>query len=237
MTLNRCAAVALLAFSAVVAGCGGDGGDGGGETAATNTYWPMQVGNRWVQDDGSDGTIIGDTTVAGQKWFILRDSSSGSPEDSLFQSDSSGVRFYSPTSTVFPAYTSTLLRTPAAVGDRFEAQRLTAPFADVDGNGTVDDIDFRTEAQVIGFDTVTTPAGTFTEALHVRFTITGEYVFRPSGTRQTYSTGAADYWYAPGVGPVRFSGTTTTNGETESFSSQLTGYRVGTRTGGTLPAR
>lgn len=231
----RAGFAALAAASVLVAGCG-DGG-GGGEAARTNTYWPMETGNRWVTDDGGDSTVTGTSTQAGETWFVLRDAGLSPPEDTYLQSDANGVRIYAAGSQFLPAYTYTLLKMPASTGDRHPAYRLTAPWSDVDQNGTADDIDYRGDAEVIGRETVTTPAGTFTDALHLRITYTGDYILRPSGTRQPFVSGTTDMWFAPGVGPVKMSDTSTQGGQTDAYGSQLTGYRVGTRTGGTLPAR
>lgn len=223
------AALSAAATALLLAACGGDGGD---SATSPSEYYPLATGNRWVADDGSDETVTGQATVAGQRWWVV----SGADGDGYLQSDSAGVRFYTPADGNLPAFTSTLLRAPVVVGDRYNVSRVQGTTFDVDNNGVNDDFDVRLDAEVVGRETVSTPAGTFTEVLRVRVTTLGDYVLRPSGTRQTYATGSADYWYAPGVGPVKYAGSSTVLGQVETFAAQLTGYRVGNRTGGTLPS-
>ena len=80
-----------------------------------------------------------------------------------------------------------------------------------------------------------TPAGTFDDAAHIRVTYRFTVIYQPSGLREVYSTGTGDFWYAPGIGLVRFSSSFTTRGVVETENRVLTGYRVGNRSGGTLP--
>lgn len=224
--------LAVWVTAALMAACTDDGDT----STAPSEYYPLASGNRWVADDGTDSTVTGQITLDGRRWWVVGDTAGGSANDAYLQSDSDGVRGYTPADGSLPAITSTLLRAPVVVGDRFNAYRVQGATFDVDNNGVNDDFDVRVDAEVIGRETVTTPAGTFTEVLRVRMVSLGEYVLRPSGTRQTYATGSTDYWYAPGVGPVKYSGSSTFNGQLDTFSAQLTGYRVGNRTGGTLPS-
>ncbi len=222
-------------FATLMAACGGGGG--GDTSTAGPDYLPLATGNRWVADDGSGSQITGQRTVDGASWWVSSETAAGGAPDGevLLASDSQGVRFHAPASAPLPAYTFTLLRLPVVVGDRYPGYRLNYTSADYDGNGTADDIDARSDMEVIGTERVVTPAGTFDNAVHLRMSIVFTIVYRPSGTREDYSTGTADYWYAPGVGPVKFQSSITTRGVTETASNVLTGYRVGTRTGGTLP--
>ncbi len=234
--MNRIARKALGLFVAsFMAAC--SGGSGGGDTHSTPDYLPLATGNRWVADDGSGSQITGQRTVDGSTWWVSSESAAGGVPDgeALVASDSQGVRVYSPASAPLPAFTQTLIRLPLVVGDRYPGYRLNYTSADYDSNGTADDIDARADMEVIGTERVVTPAGTFDDAVHLRVTIVFTIVYKPSGVREDYSTGTAEYWYAPGVGPVKFQSSITTRGVTDTVTNVLTGYRVGTRTGGTLP--
>lgn len=225
---------APVLFATFMAACGSGGG---GETTTGPDYLPLATGNRWVADDGSGSQITGRRTVDGVSWWVSSETAAGGAPDgeALLMSDSQGVRFYSPAAAPLPAYTLTQLRLPLVVGDRYPGYRLNYTSGDFDSNGTADDIDARTDMEVIGTERVVTPAGTFEDAAHVRMSIVFTIIYRPSGVREDYSTGTVDFWYAPGVGPVKFTSSVTTRGVTETRSNVLTGYRVGTRTGGTLP--
>jgi hypothetical protein len=218
-----------------LAACGGGGGDANPD--AGPDYLPLATGNRWVSDDGSGSRITGQRTVDGTAWWVSSETAAGGTPDgeTLLASDAQGARLYVPASPTLPAYTTTLLRRPVVAGDRYPAYRLNYAPGDVDGNGTTDTIEGVADMEVLGFERVVTPAGTFDGAAHLRVTYRFTVVYQPSGTREDYSTGTADFWYAPDIGPVRFSSSFVTRGVAESENRVLTGYRVGNRSGGTLP--
>jgi hypothetical protein len=74
--------------------------------------------------------------------------------------------------------------------------------ADLDGDGRHDALELRIQATYVGPENVTTPAGTFNAAAHVR--TVNRYKLRYAGSSLDieFST-QGDIWYAPGVGPVR----------------------------------
>lgn len=238
MAANRRRALAVVAAAAWLAACGGgDGSDGtgGGSPAAQDTgYLPLAEGNRWFYSDGSDAQVVRALASNATAPFVWVETVNGSMSGQYAQSDATGVRFSSPGSTTFPAYTQTVIRNPVTVGDRYPSLRLSWTFSDADNNGTLDHSESLVDAEVVGFETVDTPAGRFDAALHLRFSQRNDIVFQPAGTRQTLETSTADVWYAQGVGPVRRVVVTVNGGNTTTETRELTGYRVGGRTGGVL---
>lgn len=231
---RRLVGAASLIVVLAVSGCGG----GDGDSAPATNYMPLATGNRWVADDGSETRITGQQSAGGQTWWVARDTDAGgaNPSESLVQSDAQGVRMYSTDWPVAP-FVSPLIRLPATVGDSYSGYNVSYTDADFDTNGTADLFEARAVFSVVGTgDQVITPAGTFTNTLHLRATFTYTIIYQPQGTREDYSTGTGDYWYAPDLGPVKFTSSITTRGVTETASTLLSGYKVGSRTGGTLPA-
>ena len=235
MTLRH--ATAACTAAVLLAACGG-GGDGGG-TDDNSGYLPLATGNRWVYDDGSESRVTGQRDAGGQRWWVLQDTQNGLTDEALLRKDAQGIysRFEDPQ---IGTLTYTLIKLPVAAGTSYPAAsyRLTA-FFDYDGNGTADDVDLASEATVVGIESVVTPAGTFGNALHMRLSGTSTVVYRPSGTRALLSTTVGDDWFADGIGPVKgtSSDTLAATGDVTTSSYALTGYQVGTRTGGTLPPR
>lgn len=234
MTLRH---IAACVFTVLLAACGG-GGDG--DSADDNTgYLPLANGNRWAFDDGTENRISGQRDADGQRWWVLQDVHAGVTTEALVRKDAQGiyVRFGVPAvgTLQYP-----LVKLPVVTGAPFALYsiRLTG-FFDYDGNGTADDVDVTAEGAAIGFETVTTPAGTFGNALRMRLNSTATIVYRPSGTTAPLSSGTEDTWYADGIGPVKStsSETVASTGAVTTSSYLLSGYQVGTRTGGTLPPR
>lgn len=229
---------AALLLSALVAACGSGGDDA--TLADDNTgYYPLGNGNRWVYDNGDQSRVTGQREADGQRWWVVETVDSGGTSEGLLRKDSQGVhaRFQTPT---FGTLSYTLIRLPVVVGatNRLYDYRLPA-FFDYDRNGTADDVEVTTDTTVIGFENVSTPAGNFAGALRMRLTSTSTVVYRPQGTRAALSSGTSDVWLADGIGPVRTTDTDTdpVSGDVTTSTSALTGYQVGTRTGGTLPPR
>ncbi len=71
-----------------------------------------------------------------------------------------------------------------------------------------------TDFTVTAGETVTTPAGTFDGCRHIAYTVVGSWI--------GYQNGHCDYWFAPGVGIVKYVHPMT---ETELAVWQLTEYR------------
>jgi hypothetical protein len=226
---------ALLAGGAalLLAACGGSGDDGSPPDSG-GSYLPLGDGNRWLYSDGSQVQLARASGGGAPAPWIWIETVGGAPFGQYVQSDADGVRFSSAGGANFPAYTQTVLRAPVTTGDRYPSLRVVFSFADMDHDGTLDDTETIADAEVVGFETVVTPAGRFDGAVHVRFSKRIDLVFQPAGRRVTAQTGTLDEWYAPGVGRVKSVETITSSNSTDTTRRELTGYRVGSRTGGVL---
>ena len=108
--------------------------------------------------------------------------------------------------------------------------------ADVDGDGRVDNVNLQIDFLVVGFESVTVPAGTFAHAARVR--TTAVVVMTPGAGGAVTVTTMADEWYASGVGAVRSSATTRITGQADSVSTdELVAYGVDGRRSDTVAPR
>ena len=74
--------------------------------------------------------------------------------------------------------------------------------ADLDGDGRNDSLDLRMQSTYVGPESVSTPAGHFDGAAHMR--TLNRYKLRYAGSSQDFEFSTqGDIWYARGVGPVR----------------------------------
>jgi Bacterial Ig-like domain len=223
---------------AVLAACGGGGSDA---PAAQPNYFPLDSGNRWVLQDASKAQpsilrTTGPDSVSGVTGTGMHsyDANDGSSNDSVVVAGANGVRVY-----MKPAPANgleglidgiELFRLPATAGDSYvRANKSIDTGIDFDGDGVTDHVAYRSVVTVVGTETLTTPAGTFANCLHLLIV---------DHTVYTYSSGAAapvfdatlDYWYAPQVGPAKIvAGITGTNTTPINYEEVLVGYRVGTR--------
>ena len=119
-----------------------------------------------------------------------------------------------------------------------EAARLVdrTVSADVDGDGRLDTVTVQIDFLVVGFESVTVPAGTFADTARVRSTgvIT---VTRAAGGTQVVTT-VAEEWYASSIGGVRSVATTRITGQADSVQTdELLAYGVGSRRSDTVAPR
>lgn len=114
-----------------------------------------------------------------------------------------------------------LLRFPVTGGDRFvQLQCADVPVDDVDRDGTADRMDVHSEVTVVGEETVSVDAGTFTATrVETRVTVLLETSSSGSFAAETAETD----WFAPGVGLVR---SRTVGGDGAVDDEQLTGYAI-----------
>ncbi len=222
---------AAAAAPLLLAACGGSGDDTPDGGAS---YLPLAEGHRWFYDDGSDVLIARAIASDATAPWVWVDTRGGVSTGQYVQSDAAGVRFSEPAggSAGYPGFTQTALRTPVTAGDRYPSMRLVWRLSDVDLDGTLDDTVVSSDAEVVAFETVTTPAGRFADTVHVRFSKWFGTVFQPSGRREVQRTSTIDEWYAPGIGLVKQT-TVEMSGElVETRERQLAGYRLGSRSGG-----
>jgi hypothetical protein len=235
MQTFRFTPVASMLAVALLAACGG-GSDTGAEPQVD--YLPASMGDRWAYDDGGQTRVTGQTTASGFSWTTLQDTSAdGSLSASWrLRRDSQGV-YTQGTEPALSDSVSTTLKLPVVAGDRYTSANYRYENNDYDNNGTNDTVDIAVETLVVGHQTVSTPAGTFTNSLQLRQSSTGRITYRPSGVQALYFTGTNDVWLAPDVGPVKEESffNDVIYGRTTTTRRVLTSYRVGSRSGGTLP--
>jgi hypothetical protein len=223
----------------------GHGGD-------PDNRYPLAIGDRWIWRKSSSTSnastatttkvdeVTGQATVQGTTAFVIRrrDSVTGQWEDApdyQIKTDAGVFELAASTATadlLAGQRRLEVLRFPLQAGTHHVA--LDQPDldfgVDIDGDGVNERHALHTEVTVIGVETITVPAGTFRDALHV-VTVTRQVV-RPSRQPATTLTGTITYddWYVPGIGRVK-------NSELGSYPSgqvrddlELIDYRVGGRT-------
>jgi methionine-rich copper-binding protein CopC len=238
---NRALGV-LLVVAGVVAACGGGGGSGGdappvnpNPPSATNEYWPMQVGNRWVYRY-ADGTaerqdVTGTEIVDGQTAWVVTTTGLNNQGTELTRYRLSGTAIVEladasdPFSRALGALE--LLRLPALAGSSFvQVNKVLDGVVDVDNDGRADPLTINSVATVIDRGAITVPAGTFNDAIHIQYRVQQSATGSSSG-QVVRADFVADEWYAAGIGPVRLRVSTTAGGREEVTFNELEAYRVG----------
>ncbi len=231
------ATVALLAMLAACGGGGGGGGGGGEPPALTGNFFPLAVGDRWVYDGGATAPVLtvratATRTVDGQTGIVVAtDDPMDGTSESVYVVGTTAVRQV-PTSTTDPLVAAIgpldVMRFPLQAGDRWtQIDKTIATGMDFDADGRQESASVRSEVQVIGLESVSTPAATFPGALHQRTTLTVVVQLTSVPQAITVVT-TVDDWYAPDIGPVRTTLVTTSQGVSETQTMALVGYRVGT---------
>lgn len=243
-------------------GGSGDGGSNGGVTSPPadqppppgSNFFPLSAGARWVYADYSgDGTTpsalyqmdVGATSQVGGHVLtsLVTTSLDANPpvgDDSRYLSTSNGLMAYPAVGAnaldrAIGSYM--LLKLPATIGDAFTQIDTTVDSGyDADGDKVNEQLLLESTVQVIDRGTVSTPAGDFTQALHLRTTLheTLKYSTRiPSWS----STVVQDVWLVDGVGRVRSTllGTDDAGNVVQRERTELQAWRVGDAHGGAAP--
>src|SRR5947207_10208823 len=196
---------------------------------ASAPYFPLPDGATWTYNV-SDGTTSSTETrtVAGTRSFngaqvkIIRDQTGS---ENYFTNDDAGVRVHG------------ALFVDPVNGNETDTYSPPVPFAardsiigtQVSGSGTATGVQGRTTFTLnytsastpLAIETVTVPAGTFSNAVHVRLTI--NYSGVVNGTPVNYSA-TLDDWLVAGVGSVREVSTDTTSSTTTTW--ELRSYAI-----------
>lgn len=156
-------------------------------------------------------TIAGTATVKGVLTTVLSETNplnSDRSIDSYYTKDSRGVTFHGDNDTpdvLTPQLVPYLShRFPLGTGSSFEeVNRKGLDFGeDLDGDGKNEKIDILSIVTVLGFESVSVPAGLFPNCAKVETTNTLKAI--PSSNGATVSLIVNQTaWYAPGVGPVK----------------------------------
>jgi hypothetical protein len=205
--------------------------------------FPLAVGDRWVYDGGVTAPVVtvradAIRRVDGQDGIVVitEDPVDGASE-SVYVVGAAAVRQV-PADTGDPLVNAIgpldVMRFPLRAGDRWtQIDKTVDTGMDFDGDGRQERATVRSEVEVIGLESVTTPVANFTGSLHQRTTLTVVVQLTSVPQAVTVVT-TVDDWYAPDIGPVRAQIVMTSQGTTETQTLALTSYRVGTRHSGTV---
>ena len=252
---------AWAGLTLLLVACGGGGGDGASDIGETDgrgsatsappppgsNYFPLAVGDRWLYQESSNGKsttfqvdVDATGTVNGRPGTdLLSTTLAGAPIDvSRYSSTARGVTVLPAEGDAFQSAVGPymLLQLPAQPGDSFVQMDKTVDVgSDRDGDGVHERVSLRAAVQVIARNPLTTPAGAFSEALHLSTKIDQTLIFSRNGHRESVVV-VSDDWYVADVGRVRSDLTVTSQGMLVSTTSTvLLAYRVGGAHGGAAP--
>jgi hypothetical protein len=223
-----------------------DNGNGSGPTEyGVEDYYPLQVGHRWVYagieidsldneipgtEYNSTTTVIGDTLIGGNTYFIQQDSTdqegswqAGERQYARYVEDSLKFLmpfFDDPQSLV----EMTMAILPGDVGDTWVITTLDTVFEDSSGNPI--EVSLTWTGELLDFGSLAVPAGNFDEAVHLGYEMTMEI----STPDTAISFGSEmKVWAAPLIGPAQVyqSATFGPDGYKTGAHEQLTEYFVG----------
>lgn len=244
-TVILCCAVLLLL--PLLAACGG-GGDGGGPDQPKEglgdigNYVPLAQISTW-SFQGTDittgrppipysntATISGTKSVGGVVATVLSETNplnAGAPEDNYYTKDRHGLTFHGnndPTDVVTAQLVPhQAIRFPLETGSTFEEinRKGLDLGKDLDFDGSNEKIDLVSIVTVKGFESVSVPAGTFSNCARVETRATTTVIASSNGARVTEEA-TQTMWFAPGVGRVKLVtqiGNQTWTEELTSFST------------------
>jgi hypothetical protein len=237
---------------AALSACGGGGGGGeapsaGGPTPAptlgASDYFPSPTGAIWIYTTNLSAQpdvvrVAGTQTIEGRTGPVFETTygNDGSIGRALYVVDGSGIRQFS--QQVYDSLDQALngLQTlPASPTAGTTVQQLDKTVdlgEDLDGDRRNDSARVVSVLTVIGPESVSSSAGDFPQALHVRQAITLT-VMSSAGLASVVINYQFDRWYALGVGLVSSTSHAWATGYDQTNTMQLSGYRVGSRSSDT----
>jgi len=227
--LSRATMSFLIGGLGVVMGVSGVPTTVGAEESVTieqsADYFPDTTGNRWTyRGQITEGplqvidnkfftnvsTVTGTKTINGVTVTVFHDTNPGNhgSTDSYYRRDSAGIVYYgsdpgTPLEKQITPYQ--IFRFPLNVPSSFQQfDRSGLDFGtDMDRDGVDEKTDVKGWTSVIGRETVTVPAGTFTDALKVEAKMTMR--IHLSSSRRTISGfDVMTAWFVKGVGLVKY---------------------------------
>ena len=189
-------------------------------------YFPDTPGSRWTyRGQITEGplqiiknklftnvsTVAGTKAIKGVKVTVFHDTNPGNhgPADSYYRRDSAGIVYYgshpgTPLEKQITPYQ--IFRFPLKVPSSFQQfDRSNLDFGtDMDRDGVDEKTDVKGWSSVIGRETVTVPAGTFTDAIKVEAKMTMR-IHLSSARRTISGFDVMTAWFAKGVGLVKYS--------------------------------
>jgi hypothetical protein len=212
--LRATARLAALALVTTFAACGGGGG--GNDTPITyDNHLPMHMGDRWVYRERGTGGTLGTTTSISTETVVETRDVSGTPYYILQTRNSFpyapwSLRQYAASASGIQARygidspPKDLVRFPTYEGASFvQDDGPSSGNFDQDFDGKPDPTTYRATTTIVGVETLSTPAGVFSGALHVRDHSVSTTRMSSTGTDTTVSS-TLDTWYVPGVGRARW---------------------------------
>ena len=206
----------------------------GSGPAAGADYDPLAVGDRWMYVDETGATstvsVTGTQATSGGSALVLQTIDNTGTSNELYLRSSSGVSIV-PGSDADPITAAVgsiqILRLPVVAGDHWVAidKTLTA-VEDFDGDGRADNLVVHAEITVLGFEPLVTATGNLTQVAHVQTVLTQTAVLTGGGPSITV-TSTVDDWYAPGIGLVRETASTTGAGPATNTQTSITAYGLG----------
>jgi len=189
-------------------------------------YFPDAVGSRWryrgrveewplqkistTKAYANISTVSGTQTVKGVTVTVFHDSNPGNhgPTDSYYRRDAVGVVYYgsspgTPIERQIIPYQ--IIRFPIDIPSSFQQfDRKGIDFGDdVDGDGTQDKADVEASVTVTGKDSVSVPAGSYTDAIRMEARMSLR-IHLSKSKRSVVSTDVLTAWFARGVGLVKY---------------------------------
>jgi len=189
-------------------------------------YFPDAVGSRWryrgrveewplqkistAKSYSNVSTVSGTQTVKGVTVTIFHDSNPGNhgPTDSYYRRDAVGVVYYgsspgTPIERQIVPYQ--IIRFPIDIPSSFQQfDRKGIDFGDdVDGDGTQEKADVDASMTVTGKESVSVPAGSYTDAIRMEARMSLR-IHLSKSKRSVVSTDVLTAWFARGVGLVKY---------------------------------
>jgi hypothetical protein len=219
----------LLLSSVLLAATSGTGAFGADDSVTISQsadYFPDTPGSRWTyrgqQSEGplqtienkfftNVSTVTGTKTIKGVAVTVFHDTNPGNhgPSDSYYRRDSVGIVYYgadpgTPLEKQITPYQ--VFRFPLKVPTSFQQfDRVGLNFGmDLDRDGTDEKTDVKGWSTVLSRETVTVPAGKFTDAIKVEAKMTMR-IYLSASRRTIAGLDVMTAWFAKGVGLVKYS--------------------------------
>jgi hypothetical protein len=189
-------------------------------------YFPDTIGSRWryrghitelplqkiAETKGyiNVSSVTGTQTIKGVSVMVFHDSNPGNhgPTDSYYRRDAAGVVYYgskpgTPVERQVVPYQ--IVRFPITMPSSFQQfDRKGINFGtDVDGDGTEEKADVEASVTVNGRESVTVPAGSYSNAIRMEARMSLR-IHLSKSKRSVVSTDLLTAWFARGVGLVKY---------------------------------
>lgn len=226
----------------VITGTGSAPSTGPGDSM---NYFPMDIGNHWFflksESDQPDTYLTVSTTgtksvLNTQATVFARDSGGGGVPENYYTSTGGGITFLGNNDSTDPTTNSIVpsvqLLFPVQLGNQSSISATNAPGGKTDQGQDIT-IDFTQTVTNESFETLATPAGTFTNVLKQVTQLDGT---AHSGGQSVAVSGTDISWFAPGIGIIKETETISANGSVQSTSElAMNGFEVQGRRHGVFP--